>query len=95
MVGNDDAERLYSHMGRIRMITLHSIDLRYIKDPCHFTTPRYGGCKLLTTDHKQCGTYKCPFYKPQGCKDWIRVEDRQGVSLVPAEEYYRYRRRTK
>ena len=75
------------------MITLHSIDLKYIKGPCIFITPRYGGCKLLTIEHKSCGTYKCPFYKPKGCKDWIRVEDRQGVSIVPEEEYFRARRR--
>lgn len=75
------------------MITHHSLDLRYVKDPCHFIAPRYGGCKLLRQDHEKCGTYKCPFYKPQGCKDWVRVEDGQGVSLVPAEEYYRYRNR--
>lgn len=75
------------------MITLHSIDLKYIKEPCLFLTPRYDVCKLLTTGHKSCGSYKCPFYKPQGCKDWIRVEDGHGVSLVPAEEYYTYRKR--
>ncbi len=76
------------------MITLHSIDLKYVKDPCFALAPaRYGGCKLLTEQHKKCGSQKCPFYKPIGCKDWVRVEDGQGTSLVPEEEYYRYRNR--
>lgn len=74
------------------MITLHSIDLKYIKDPCFALAPRYGGCKLLTVQHKNCNSHNCPFYKPKECKDWVRVEDGQGTSIVPAEEYYRYRR---
>lgn len=74
------------------MITLHSIDLKYVKDSCFALAPRYGVCKLLTEQHEQCGSQKCPFYKPAGCKDWVRVEDKHGISIVPAEEYYKYRR---
>ncbi len=88
-----DAGRLHADLEQLRMITLHSIDLKYVKDPCFALAPaRYGGCKLLTTVDEKCGTYKCPFYKPLGCKDWVRVEDRQGTALVPEEEYYRQRR---
>ena len=39
-------------------------------------------------DKKTCGTYECPYYKPEDCEDWIRVEDKQGVNLIPPEEYY-------
>lgn len=94
MACNLDAKRLYEYLERNRMMTLHSINLKYVKDPCFASAPsRYGGCKLLTAVDEMCGTYECPFYKPKGCKDWVRVEDKQGISIVPAEEYYRYRNR--
>ena len=45
-----------------------------------------GGCKALTSD---CiGRDNCPFYKPEGCEDWVRVEIKGEVWLVPPEEYY-------
>lgn len=34
-----------------------------------------------------CGTYKCPFYKPIGCKDWVKIENEGGVELYTPEEY--------
>lgn len=43
------------------------------------------GCNVLATSDLPpgCGTYKCVHYKPQGCKDWIRL----GVTLmIPPEE---------
>lgn len=73
------------------MITLHSIDLRYIKDPC-FAEMAGKGCRALSVKSEYCRSQKCPFYKPQGCKDWVRVEDKRGISVVPPEEYVRYRR---
>ena len=73
------------------MITLHSIDLKTTDEPC-FGRTRIGGCRVLTALAKECG-YKCQFYKPDGCKDWIRVEDRQGVNLIPPEEYEKEIRR--
>lgn len=33
-----------------------------------------------------CGTYRCPFYKPSGCKDWIRLERPNYMVLLPPEE---------
>lgn len=50
-------------------------------------------CSALTEPHEKCGYYRCPFYKPQGCGDWIRIEDEDGYSLIPPEEYYEARRR--
>ena len=73
------------------MITLHSIDLQYIHEPC-CSEMANDGCRAMTDKSEFCRSSRCPFYKPQGCKDWIRVEDRQGISVVPPEEYYRYRR---
>lgn len=72
------------------MITLHSVDLTMVKDPC-FALNVDGDCRARSTPHAKCCTYKCPFYKPVSCKDWVRVEDRQGVNLIPPEEYRRKR----
>ena len=73
------------------MITLHSIDLKTTEEPC-FAKSRMGMCKLLTIMPERCN-YRCKFYKPNGCKDWIRVEDRQGVNLIPPEEFEKEIRR--
>ncbi len=50
-------------------------------------------CAALTEADKNCGSYRCPFYKPNGCKDWIRIEDKDGYNLIPPEEYYEARGR--
>lgn len=69
------------------MITKHSIDLTHIKEPC-FALTRDGECRVVIMPDFTCGTHKCPFYKPIDCKDWVRIEDRQGVNLIPPEEAY-------
>lgn len=69
------------------MITKHSIDLTRIKEPC-FGETQYGGCTALRQVHAECGSYKCPFYKPKMCKSWVRIKDRQGVNLIPPEEAF-------
>lgn len=76
------------------MITLHSIDLNYIHEKC-FAESYKGLCRILITKNDVCGTSKCPFYKPDGCKDWVRVEDNRGIFIIPIEEYRDYRRRQK
>ena len=68
------------------MITKHSIDLKKVDDPCFATNKKYGGCKILTKIHQGCGTFECPFYKPYECKDWVRIEDRTGINLIPPED---------
>lgn len=78
------------------MITLHSIDLKYTIDPCFAAigNRQTSGCRLLHQMPKACN-YKCPFYKPKDCREWIRVEDKNGCNLVPPEEYEKYRRRNR
>lgn len=74
------------------MITLNSIDLKLIDDPC-FGEIAGKRCAILSkVTTKDCRTYKCPFYKPKECREWVRVEDRDGINLVPEEEYHRRRR---
>ena len=73
------------------MKTLNGIDLKSITDPC-YAEMLHGGCRALSVKSELCRSWKCPFYKPQGCKEWIRVEDKQGINIVPPEEYVRYRR---
>lgn len=72
------------------MITLHSLDLKYVRDKCY--GEMRGNCRVLSVKSEKCRTPGCPFYKPEGCREWIRVEDRQGCNLVPPEEYEKYRR---
>ena len=68
------------------MITKNSIDLKSTYDNCYAESLK-GTCKILISKSKHCRTHRCPFYKPQGAKEWIRVEDKKGVYLVPPEEY--------
>lgn len=44
-----------------------------------------GGCSLGRVDG-HCGTYRCPFYKPKDCKDWIRMDTKYAVFLYAPEE---------
>lgn len=66
------------------MITKHSIDLKMMEEPCF--AHKLGQCLVLVRQHEGCGSYKCPFYKPKGCKAWIRLEDRTGINLIPPED---------
>lgn len=43
-----------------------------------------GKCQILWED-VVC-TYDCPFYKPQGCEDWIKLEKGEEIWLIPPEE---------
>lgn len=77
------------------MITLHSIDLKTIEGPCFASigNEKHSGCRILHKIEEKCGTYKCPFYKPKGCRDWVRIDDRQGSNIIPPEEYEQLIRR--
>lgn len=69
------------------MKTKHSVSLlRGSDEPCDSLYPK--GCRILTQVNKDCGSCACPFYKPKNCGDWIRVEDEEGIALIPPEEYY-------
>ena len=69
------------------MITKHSINLKNINEPC-FAKTKLGVCRVYGLFQEGCGSYKCPFYKPAGCKEWVRIEDRTGINLIPPEEAY-------
>ncbi len=60
------------------------VKLDTIKDKCF--ADMSSGCKATTAFCE--GRNNCPFYKPEGCEDWIRVERNGEVWLVPPEEYY-------
>lgn len=75
------------------MKTKHSVSLlRLINEPCDSLYPK--GCRILTQVSKGCGSCACPFYKPKNCGDWIRVEDEEGINLIPQEEYYPARQKS-
>lgn len=75
------------------MKTHNSLDLMQCDAPCAMSFKQNGvACGLLTRYGKECGSAECPFYKPRGCKDWIRVEDEDGIIIIPPEEYYAARR---
>lgn len=75
------------------MKTHNSLDLMQCDAPCAMSFKQNGvACGLLTRYGKECGSAECPFYKPRGCKDWIRVEDEDGTIIIPPEEYYAARR---
>ena len=45
-------------------------------------------CSALKHRLETCGTTDCPFYKPEGCKDWIRTESENGeIRIEPLEDY--------
>jgi len=69
------------------MITKHSIDLTKVNETC-FAKTSLGICRIFGILRDDCGSYKCPFYKPDGCKAWVRIEDRTGVNLIPPEEAF-------
>ena len=49
------------------------------------------GCKALSKVERTCGTYKCPFYKPKGCKEWIKLGHGTHIHmLTPTEVEYRH-----
>mgnify|MGYP006916040210 CR=1 FL=1 len=75
------------------MRTKNSIDLTTATDKC-FASIAGDGCAVRTRVHEECGTYMCPLYKPEDCGDWVRVEDKDGVNLIPPEEYLCMRNKT-
>lgn len=51
---------------------------------CFGATPF--GCDVMEEEHEKCGTYACPFYKPDGCQDWVRQEKGGKIYMIPPEE---------
>lgn len=58
------------------------VEIAVVNDKCFALTER--GCVCLDDD-SQCGKC-CPFYKPAGCEDWVKVEIDGEVWLIPPEE---------
>ena len=56
------------------------------RDGTCFAASVFNECMLMGEYDENCGSYKCPFYKPFGCKDWVKLEDEDGVSLYAPEE---------
>ena len=71
------------------MITKNSVMLNQHSGPCCALSTLAGNkiCEVLTRESPDCN-YRCPFYKPEGCGDWIRVEHGRDIYVVPPEEYY-------
>jgi len=47
-------------------------------------------CKALTHIQPGCGTTKCPFFKPEGCRSYIRTVNEEGkVIFVKNGEIYK------
>ena len=59
-----------------------TIDLTECFEPCDMTI--MGECDALDHMADECD-WHCPWYKPQGCGDWVRV----GNIIYPPEEYER------
>ena len=64
------------------------VEITGVTDKCF--ADLYGGCAILT-DNSRCG-YRCPFYKPIGCEDWVRLETKNEIFLIPPEELTKERK---
>lgn len=47
-----------------------------------------GECSTMVERDRNCGSYKCPFYKPLDCEEWIKIEKEDHVEFYTPEEYY-------
>lgn len=60
------------------------VEITNVKERCFALL--HTGCAILCEIEPECST-ECPFYKPQGCEDWIRREKGDEIWLIPPEEY--------
>ena len=58
-------------------------------EKCCMLNTEKNKCDALTEIHEGCGTAECPFYKPEGCKKWIRFIHEDKVYVAPPESRYR------
>ena len=61
------------------------IELQECTDRCF--ADKVGECDLL--NEVEVCNYTCPWYKPRGCKDWVRLKYHGQEMLCPPEEYER------
>lgn len=78
----------------LQMIRKGSVILDEYSGPC-CALNTFAGKKIcdalmdaLISESPACN-YTCPFYKPTGCKDWIRVEEGSQILIVPPEVYFK------
>jgi len=57
--------------------------------PCFASIANNIGCKILSETIKSCGSYNCPFYKPNNYKDYVRIDGEGSVCLISIDEYIR------
>lgn len=75
-------EKLYYKLQRSGSDMTIFRKMKYMDEKCWAEGKH--GCKALKIPHEDCGSYKCPFYKPEGCEDWIRSEiDGEQVLKIP------------
>ena len=67
---------------------MNVIPLNELSGPCCALSACAGlkVCSVLIKENPSCD-YTCPFYKPEGCRDWVRTEQNGCITLVPPEEY--------
>lgn len=46
------------------------------------------GCAIWSGSLKNCGTYRCPFYKDEKHKDHVRLDGKRAVIILTKEEYF-------
>lgn len=59
------------------------IDLRVEEGRCFAAFMGGKDCAILQKMPKKCTARHCRFYKPKGCRDWVRINN----ALFPPEEY--------
>ena len=62
------------------------IELEECIDRCFLD--KAGKCTVLKEMADECN-YTCPFYKPKGCGDWVRMKHHGHEVICPPEEYER------
>lgn len=53
---------------------------------CFALTVDGSGCKVMSALLPCCGTFECPFYKPQKYRNWARIEADEKICLIPMEQ---------
>lgn len=48
---------------------------------------QHNACKVMCELHPRCGTYYCPFYKPVGCEEWLRIDKSTFVRMYTPDEF--------
>lgn len=51
----------------------------------YFSTAMGESCRICGKFLEGCGTYRCPFYKPQDCRGWVRIERKGCLLFLPLD----------